>query len=480
MKRNFRQNVKIEQITAEKELFRRNERYLNTPEIKEELTKLRGSINELGIATPLKIQETAKNQYRLLSGFMRFTAAKLEKLPAVPAFIYPPELSEAEALLIVLADDFAIIEHSPIDLSKRLKRLNELGIKQKQIAVTVAKSPAWVSQSMKIAELPETTQDLAEEADLSRSQVLEVSKVPEEEQPAIIEEIEGKSTRETSEIVTDKLEEDKAKERKEAKIKAIKQENEKIKGHIKNLKSDLKGLEKNAKDAQKVKVEIDRLEGELKEFPFEESEAQETLILSDTIAEHYTELNKKKLELEELETEIEGLEEYTAGDIRELKKTWDNTEKEFEKTTQKLSELREKVTALVKQKDNLDKQGKEDKKRYINVKDSIDKLGQLKAKHGTFENTIDHTKSEIEKETKNLKKLSEKLPKEQRADLQQRSSDKIQLAELKSKFSSLNGSQSKRGEKETELERLKTQLNNKLTELDKVARSDTVEIEETA
>lgn len=123
----------------------------------ESLVDLVDSIKEHGILEPLVIAKTPAG-YQIIAGERRWRASKLAALTHVPAIV--KETSPRGMLEMALVENVQREDLNALDRAKGFERLmNEFGLITSEVAKKVSKSPAYVSNSLKLLALPDAVKD---------------------------------------------------------------------------------------------------------------------------------------------------------------------------------------------------------------------------------------------------------------------------------------------------------------------------------
>lgn len=121
------------------------------------LSDLVDSIREHGILEPLVIAKTPAG-YQIIAGERRWRAAKLAGLKTVPALI--KETSPRGMLEMALVENVQREDLNPIERGQAFIRLmEEFGLTNKEIAKRISKSPAYISNSLRLLKLPDALKD---------------------------------------------------------------------------------------------------------------------------------------------------------------------------------------------------------------------------------------------------------------------------------------------------------------------------------
>lgn len=123
----------------------------------ESLVDLVDSIREHGILEPLVIAKTPAG-YQIIAGERRWRAAKLAGLKAVPTLI--KETTPQGMLEMAIVENVQRTDLNPIDRAKAFERLiAEFGLSNSEISQRISKSPAYVSNSLRLLSLPDALKD---------------------------------------------------------------------------------------------------------------------------------------------------------------------------------------------------------------------------------------------------------------------------------------------------------------------------------
>ena len=129
-------------------------RGLITPE---SLTELIESIREHGVLEPLVVAKTPAG-YQIIAGERRWRAAKIAGLTKVPVAI--KETTPQGMLEMALVENVQRIDLNPIERGQAYQRLmDEFGLSNQEIAKRVSKSPAFISNSIRLLNLPDAIKD---------------------------------------------------------------------------------------------------------------------------------------------------------------------------------------------------------------------------------------------------------------------------------------------------------------------------------
>ena len=129
-------------------------RGLITPE---SLNELAESIKEHGVLEPLVVAKTPAG-YQIIAGERRWRASKVAGLKTVPVII--KETTPQGMLEMALVENVQREDLNPIDRAQAFIRLmEEFALSNKEIAQRIGKSPAYISNSIKLLSLPDALKD---------------------------------------------------------------------------------------------------------------------------------------------------------------------------------------------------------------------------------------------------------------------------------------------------------------------------------
>lgn len=123
----------------------------------ESLVELIDSIKEHGVLEPLVVAKTPAG-FQIIAGERRWRAAKMAGLSTVPVII--KETSPRGMLEMALVENVQREDLNPLDRARAFIRLiEEFGLTNKEIAKRISKSPAYISNSIKLLSLPDALKD---------------------------------------------------------------------------------------------------------------------------------------------------------------------------------------------------------------------------------------------------------------------------------------------------------------------------------
>ena len=115
------------------------------------------SVREHGILEPLIVAHTPAG-YQIVAGERRWRAAKLAGLTSLPCIVR--ETSPQGMLEMALVENVQRTDLNPVDRAKAFERLiEEFDLSNAEIAQRIGKSPAYISNTLKLLTLPDALKD---------------------------------------------------------------------------------------------------------------------------------------------------------------------------------------------------------------------------------------------------------------------------------------------------------------------------------
>ena len=132
----------------------------------EAINTLADSIQQHGILQPILVRPMADGGYKIVAGERRWRAARRLGLDEVPVII--KEFSDVEAAQIALIENLQRENLNPVEEATGYKELIEkYDMTQESVAKTVGRSRSYITNSLRILNLPERVLELVENGDLS-------------------------------------------------------------------------------------------------------------------------------------------------------------------------------------------------------------------------------------------------------------------------------------------------------------------------
>ncbi len=134
-----------------------------------ELNDLAASIKEYGIIQPLIVMKVGDG-YQLVAGERRLRAAKIAKLRTVPVVIR--DYDDAALAAVALIENLQREDLNPIEEAAAYYRLrDEFSLTQAQIATKVGRSRPYITNMMRLLQLPDFVRELLARRELTVGQV---------------------------------------------------------------------------------------------------------------------------------------------------------------------------------------------------------------------------------------------------------------------------------------------------------------------
>jgi len=132
-------------------------------------------IQERGLIQPVVIQpcsaEGATHKYRLLAGFRRFMAYKVNKQTKIPCIIRDNIISESDAMFFNLSENIQRKDLNILQESMALKKLRDLGISETLAAEKLGKSRGWIQVRYMILDFPADIQNEVAAGYINQTQI---------------------------------------------------------------------------------------------------------------------------------------------------------------------------------------------------------------------------------------------------------------------------------------------------------------------
>ncbi|HJZ05808.1 hypothetical protein A2634_03900 [Candidatus Amesbacteria bacterium RIFCSPHIGHO2_01_FULL_48_32] len=123
----------------------------------ESLVDLVDSIKEHGVLEPLVVAKTPAG-YQIIAGERRWRAAKLAGHKVIPAII--KETTPQGMLEMAIVENVQRTDLNPLDRAKAFERLiTEFVLTNSEISQRIGKSPAYVSNTLRLLSLPDALKD---------------------------------------------------------------------------------------------------------------------------------------------------------------------------------------------------------------------------------------------------------------------------------------------------------------------------------
>ncbi|KAA8735649.1 ParB/RepB/Spo0J family partition protein [Acinetobacter qingfengensis] len=174
----------------------------------EELQDLADSIKQHGVMQPIVIRklDDEGSRYEIIAGERRWRAAQLAGLTQIPAIVR--EISDQVAIALALIENIQRQDLNPMEQALALQRFHdEFGLSHQEIADTVGKARATVSNLLRLLSLEDSVKDLLSEQKLDMGHARAILALKKTQQRQIAEHIIKKdlSVRQTEQLVRELL-----------------------------------------------------------------------------------------------------------------------------------------------------------------------------------------------------------------------------------------------------------------------------------
>ena len=171
-----------------------------------DLQELAASIEKHGIMQPIVIRpiEDEQHPYEIIAGERRWRAAQLAGLTEVPAIVR--DLNDQVAIALALIENIQRQDLNPIDQALALQRFHEeFGLSHQEIAETVGKARATVSNLLRLLSLAEPVKDFMQQGLLDMGHARAILTLKAQDQLVVAESVIEKSlsVRQTEQLVRD-------------------------------------------------------------------------------------------------------------------------------------------------------------------------------------------------------------------------------------------------------------------------------------
>ncbi|MEA2521372.1 MAG: ParB family transcriptional regulator, chromosome partitioning protein [Actinomycetota bacterium] len=125
----------------------------------DEIASLAASIREVGILQPIVVRKAGESKYEVVAGERRLRAAKVAGLATVAVVVR--DTDDADLLREALIENIHRQDLGPIELAEAFRALlEELGLKQEELAERVGVSRSHIANTLRLLQLPLDVQQL--------------------------------------------------------------------------------------------------------------------------------------------------------------------------------------------------------------------------------------------------------------------------------------------------------------------------------
>ncbi len=176
----------------------------------ESLTDLADSIKRHGVMQPIVVRRIGGTddaaQYEIIAGERRWRAARIAGLAVIPAIIR--DLPDELAIALALIENIQREDLSPMEQAFALQRFHdEFGMSHQEIADTVGKARATVSNLLRLMSLNEDVKTMLDHGDLDMGHARALLALTLEDQSVVARVVVGRglSVRQTEQLIRERL-----------------------------------------------------------------------------------------------------------------------------------------------------------------------------------------------------------------------------------------------------------------------------------
>ena len=166
------------------------------------LTELADSIRTHGVVQPIVVRETPAGDYELIAGERRWRAAQIAGLDVIPSVVR--RVADEIALAVGLIENIQRENLNPVEEANGLRRLlDEFGLTHQQVADSIGRSRAAVSNLLRLLNLDPAVRAHLENGRLEAGHARAILSLPREQQLAAADTViqQRFSVRQTEQLV---------------------------------------------------------------------------------------------------------------------------------------------------------------------------------------------------------------------------------------------------------------------------------------
>ena len=166
------------------------------------LTELADSIRTHGVVQPIVVRETPAGDYELIAGERRWRAAQMAGLDVIPSVVR--RVADEIALAVGLIENIQRENLNPVEEANGLRRLlDEFGLTHQQVADSIGRSRAAVSNLLRLLNLDPSVRTHLENGLLEAGHARAILSLPREQQLAAADTViqQRFSVRQTEQLV---------------------------------------------------------------------------------------------------------------------------------------------------------------------------------------------------------------------------------------------------------------------------------------
>jgi len=401
--RKYEENLPLDEIKG----FIYQRQQINEAKLNETIENIKAK----GVIEPIIVRKVKENNYQLIAGYLRFISAQKAGFKTIPSIIYE-KLDDLEATDILMIENLHRQELSDLDEANILNNYIKEGFQQKDIAERLNVSPSYVSLKLKLLEDKEPLREAISKGSVTEQQARMVRVLPNERAlKEVLPKIEGKTVKETREIVT------------EVQGKYVK---DSLKEQIKDFKEKITAIAEFEKERDNLQNQIDQLTGELKAQKTDSKEInrkiKDIMELEKMYYPALEEITKLKATIGDLrETRPKNIEEFKAKLTKDRKEVYDEQARvkaQIDKINEQLKELRtnykklqEQASALTQQITKLEAEDKAFKNGKERLEKLNDQVASYEKSHKSAIQNFEKLKTEVEAKDKEILAKREEIAK---------------------------------------------------------------------
>lgn len=168
----------------------------------ESLQELANSISAQGVVQPIVVRPLQGGRFELIAGERRWRATQLAGLSEIPAVI--KDLNDQSAAAVSLIENIQRENLNPLEESRALQRLiDEFSLTHQEVAETVSRSRAMVTNLLRLKDLNEDVKRLVDERQIEMGHARALLAITGSDQSQLAHKVanKGLSVRETERLV---------------------------------------------------------------------------------------------------------------------------------------------------------------------------------------------------------------------------------------------------------------------------------------
>jgi len=169
-------NIPLEQIAQDKNQPRK---YFD----RQKLNELAESIREYGLLQPIMVTHNNNGGFTIVHGERRFRACQIVGLPSIRCIV--AEIEDYKLSSVRVVENVEREDLSDLELAREFQKRVEQGETHQQIADSIKKTRAYVTQRLALLKLPENIQAKLEKGEIgfTEARILALSGINKNEEP---------------------------------------------------------------------------------------------------------------------------------------------------------------------------------------------------------------------------------------------------------------------------------------------------------